>query len=492
MDRRPDSAANGRGEGDRLYRHGESSSSGTPKGGEPVAAGECEAMFAKSDENDVQHTYAQADDFGADYATGAGDAGAPKEPPMLAVRVMNALMPPGGFSSGVFNLAGSSLGAGILGLPYAFGTSGIVMGTIYLIVIYLLTVYSVRLLAIVYAKTGIRSYEMTARLLFGRGGDIFTAVIMFVKCIGACIAYVICINDLWHAFLSDDRVKGFYRTLPFQRILTSVTFLVLMLPLSLPRQINSLRYVSLFGVFFILYFVMCVIIHSATHGLKEGISSKGLRTFNTGNRAIQGLGQFVFAFLCQSNAYQIFNETPKPSVRFFERQVFVSMLICTIFYWLAGFFGYADFGNAVGSSLLRMYKPLTDYYFAVAYIGLVVKLCVAFALHILPCRDAVHHLVGWDLWTVAWWKNALLCTVLSVISLLCGLFIPNVNVVFGLLGSFSGGFIAFVFPSLFFMYSGGFELRKVGLFDYVGAIVLLLCGVTIICFGTTATIYGII
>ncbi|KAL7702495.1 amino acid transporter aATP11 [Lotmaria passim] len=450
-------------------------------------------VSVKKADREMEGTFAQVDELECPAA-----AEPPSTPPAASKltcclqRATQRVMPPGGFFSGVFNLAGSSLGAGILGLPYAFDMSGVVMGTIYLIVIFLLTVYTVRLLAIVYEKTGIRSYELTARYLFGPGGDIFTAIIMFLKCIGACIAYVICVGDLWHAFLSEKHVQGYYCSVQFQRVLTSVTFIVLMLPLSLPRQINSLRYVSLFGVTFILYFVLCVIIHAATHGLKSGISSKHIVTFQHGNRAIQGLGQFVFAFLCQSNAYQVFNETKKPTVRFFELQCFVSMLTCTILYWLAGFFGYADFGDAVGSSLLRMYDPLTDYYFAVAYVGLVVKLCVAFALHILPCRDAVHHLVGWDIRTVAWWKNALLCTFLSVVSLLCGLFIPNVNTVFGLLGSFTGGFIAFVFPALFFIYSGGFTLQKVGVYDFFGSLIVLICGVIIICFGTTSTIYGLV
>ncbi|TPP45388.1 Transmembrane amino acid transporter family protein [Leishmania donovani] len=422
-------------------RYKEETQSSTPASGDNRAAAEIDATICK-EEKEMHETFDQVHELVTECNA---EVEVPKQQPMFLVRLMRRVIPPGGFASGVFNLAGSSLGAGILGLPYAFDTSGIVMGTIYLIVIYLLTVYSVRLLAIVYGKTGIRSYELTARILFGRGGDIFTAVIMFIKCMGACIAYVICINDLWHAFLNDDRVQGYYRSVSFQRVLTS-----------------------------------------------EGITSKGLRLFNTGNRAIQGLGQFVFAFLCQSNAYQVFNETPKPSVRFFELQVLVSMLICTVFYWVTGFFGYCDFGDKVGSSLLRMYRPLTDYYFAVAYVGLVVKLCVAFALHILPSRDSVHHLIGWDLHTVAWWKNAVLCTFLSLVSLLCGLFIPNVNTVFGLLGSFTGGFIAFVFPALFFIYSGGYELKKVGYYNYFGAIVLLICGVTIICFGTTATIYGVV
>ncbi|KPA85608.1 putative amino acid transporter aATP11 [Leptomonas pyrrhocoris] len=397
--------------------------------GSPINPISPKDVMATKVDREMEGTFEQVDELGPESKRESGRAMSPPPPPTenCIFRLTRRIMPPGGLASGVFNLASGSMGAGILGLPAAFQSSGVITGTILLIIVFFMTVYTMRLLALVYEKTGIRGYELTARYLFGRGGDIFTAVIMFLKCIGACIAYVTSVGDLWHAFLNDDRVPERYQSDSFQRVLTSVTFVVLMLPLSLPRQINTLRYFSLFGVTFILFFVVCLTVHSATHGLKNGNLSK-VKLFNTGNAAMGGLGQFVFAFLCQSNAYQVFNETTKPSVRFFELQCFISMLICTVFYWLTAFFAYADFGDRAGTPLLRLYRPLTDYYLAVAYVGIAFKLCVAFALHILPCRDAVHHLVGWDIRTVAWWKNALLCTFLSLVSLLCGLFIPNVNI----------------------------------------------------------------
>ncbi|EPY37225.1 amino acid permease [Strigomonas culicis] len=367
------------------------------------------------------------------------------------------------------------------------------MGTIYLILIFLLTVFSFRILALAQIKTGIRSYEGMAGGLFGKGGDIFTAVIMFVKCFGACIAYVICVSDVWSAFLKDDRVTGYYSTLSFRRVLTVVTFIVFMLPLSLPKHINSIRYVSLVGVSFIVFFVFCVIAHSCMNGLQDGLHNKDLQLFRVGNSAISGMGKFMFAYLCQSNYFEVANEVkPRLTVRRMEAQCFGGMIICTILYWLSGFFGYVDFGSGVKSSLLTVYLPLKDLYFAVAYCGIVVKLCVAFALHILPCRDSAHHLIGWHLETVAWWKNAVLCSVLSLVSLLCGLFIPNVNIVFGLLGSFTGGFIAFVFPSFFYIYSGGFTVKEAGWYNIIGTMALLLSGIIVICFGTTSTIFDLV
>uniref|UniRef100_A0A0A9XGR0 Sodium-coupled neutral amino acid transporter 1 n=1 Tax=Lygus hesperus TaxID=30085 RepID=A0A0A9XGR0_LYGHE len=109
---------------------------------------------------------------------------------------LHSVVPDGGFVSGVFNLAGGSIGGGILGIPNGFKTSGLAMGTIYLIVIFLLTVYSMRIMGMAAKKTGIKTYEKMGGQLFGRGGDIFIAAIMFVKCYGSCISYIISIGDL--------------------------------------------------------------------------------------------------------------------------------------------------------------------------------------------------------------------------------------------------------------------------------------------------------
>ncbi|EKF98581.1 amino acid permease, putative [Trypanosoma cruzi] len=415
----------------------------------------------------------------------------PKEPNCI-VKTAKRLIPDGGILSGVCNLAGSSLGAGILALASAFNSSGIVAGTIYLIAIYLLTVFSMYLLAVTSLKTGIRGYEGMARQLFGRGGGIFTALVMFVKCFGACVAYVISVGDVIEAFLSDDSVTGYWRTKSFVRVVNCIVFFLFMLPLSLPKRINSVRYVSFFAVSFIIYFVIVSILHSVRNGFKHGLRDD-LVLFRGGNEGIRGLGELMFAYLCQSNMFEVWNEMKPKSTAFrMTLETAISMFLCTVLYWLTGFFGYADFGSNVTSSILKMFKPMRDAMMFVAYIGIVIKLCVAFALHILPCRDSLHHLLGWKLDTVAWWKNAVLCTGVCLVALIAGLFIPNVNIVFGLLGSLTGGFIAFVFPAFFFIYSGGFTYAETGFFLYTFTYLLLLAGIVVICFGTTSTIYGVV
>ncbi|ESL06046.1 amino acid permease [Trypanosoma rangeli SC58] len=445
----------------------------------PVASPNCNPLFERSpDSVPLSNRHSENSD-------------SPKRVNCLK-RLTERLVPDGGVVSGVFNLAAGSLGAGILGLPTAFRDSGVVAGTIYLFIIYLFTVLSMNLLARTAVKTGIHSYEKTGAQILGRGGDIFVVVIMFWKCFGACIAYVISVSDLISAFTTDDSVTGYWRTKSWNRILTSIFFFVFMLPLSLPKRINSLRHVSLFAVVFLVYFVIAVVIHCSMYGFENGVR-ENLYLFRGGNDGIQGLGVLMFAYLCQSNMYEVWNEMkPVKSVSQMTLETAISMFICTVLLWFTGFFGYAEFGPDVTSSILRMYKPLQNVMMLIAYVGVLVKLCVAFALHILPCRDSIHHLLGWSLNEVAWWKNAVLCIVLSVIALIAGLFIPNINIVLSLLGSLAGSFIAFVFPAIYLMYAGDFSYAKSGGFIYISTYALLFAGVVVIGFGTTSTIYHII
>ncbi|CAD2218337.1 Transmembrane amino acid transporter protein, putative [Angomonas deanei] len=314
---------------------------------------------------------------------------------------------------------------------------------------------------------------------------------MIIKCFGACVAYVICVGDVWSAFLRKEYVGEYYSSRGFISFLTAVAFVCLMLPLSLPKHINSLRYVSLVGVSFILLFVLGVIVHSCAAIAQPDFDNGGLVYFQSGENALRGMGLFMFAYLCQSNMFEVWNEMrPAPTVRRMEVEGFIGMLICTVLYWFSGLFGYLEFGENIRPSLLSMYTPTKNIFFAFAYCGIVVKLCVAFALHVLPCRDAIYHLIEWNLETLLRNKNIAFCASLSLLSLLLGLLIPNISVVFGLLGSFAGGFVGFIFPALFFMYCGGFTVEAVGYQDFYGAYALLISGVIVVCFGTTVTIYN--
>ncbi|KEG07774.1 putative amino acid transporter [Trypanosoma grayi] len=406
------------------------------------------------------------------------------------IKRVTGIVPYGGMASNAFNLASATLGAGIVLLPSGFHDSGIIVAVLLLAVCCACTIYSIRLLALTKDKTGLRSYEEMARSLLGRGVDYFTALLMFIFCFGTCVGYVISVGDLLMPLLSSPTAPEFLQTDSGRRVIVSAIWFVGMFSLSLPKEINSLRYASVVGVTLIVFFVICMIVHAARNGLKHGMSPD-LRLSNSGLGAVNGLSLFIFAFICQVNCFEIYEEMKDPSPRRMTRDSALSMITVAILYFLAGFFGYADFGEAASGSVLRLYDPQNDIMMAVAYVGIAIKLCVGFAICIQPSRDAVYHVLRWGKTSdVPTWRNLVMSGFLALVALILGLFIPSINVVFGLLGGVCGGFLAFIFPALFTMYAGNWSLKEVGWVNFIATYVLLLGGVVAVVFGTAVTIYS--
>ncbi|CBZ29090.1 putative amino acid transporter aATP11 [Leishmania mexicana MHOM/GT/2001/U1103] len=399
-------------------------------------------------------------------------------------------VPYGGLVSTGLNLASSSIGAGIIALPYAFNASGLVMAIIYMVMIAYLTIYSYYLLGQAGAKTGLRNYEQIVRTLLGPGADYFLAFCMWFLSFGGEVSYVISVKDVLTAFLEDaDSTPAFLLNIWGQRLLTFVVWLVAMLPLCLPKEINTLRYFSCVAIVFIVYFVIAMVVHSAQNGLRADPRPE-IRMFTTGNTAVSGMSTFIFAFLSQLNAYESFEEMHNPTPLRLTLGATISVGIVFVLYFLSGLFGYLDFGTEMTGSALKKYSPVKDVMMGVGYVGILFKLCVGYGLHMIPVRDAIYHCVRVDVHKFAWWKNACVCAFMALLSLVAGLFIPSINVVFGLVGGFSGGFIGFIYPSFMVMYAGNWSLSSVGWFHYLSTYFLLIVGVVGVVWGTASSIYG--
>ena len=561
------------------------------------------------------------------------------------VSVVHKIVPPGGITSGAFNMAGASIGAGILGLPAATDSAGLVLAMIYLVIITYLSVFSMYILALAAQSTRIRSFEGMARWLFPSGNYAFSywaAFIRWFHAFAGCVAYIIsignCLDPIFKGALRnhpDNSAIKFFSETQGLRVLTVVIWFCVMVPMVVPKHIDSLRYASAVAVTFMVYFVIVVVVHSCRHGLPENrhhvkvvgdqdnddkLEFNTVFLFRSGNSVIHSVGVFMFAYVCQINAHEIYWDF-RPEIRTTKNYTwaaFIGMLLCGTLYVMVCVFGYFDFGsrNLLGKSLLLMFHPLEEADVMIAYVGVLIKLCVAYALLCLSARNALYYLIGFqhryrnrpdaaaaagltssgnsldDMTTqrtsgslsgaattssgksnsngtdevekpkpakaaattavpeddmigdfddttaaaaatmhehvdkslkrgdatmrddeelaaedvdgefgdntaedttyvdnIPFWQHLLVVLLLAVASLLCGLFIPNINTVFGFAGSISGGFLAFVFPALFFMYSGNFSLAQVGWFTYLNTYVLLICGVVGIVFGTGGTIY---
>ncbi|CAD2214008.1 amino acid transporter aATP11 [Angomonas deanei] len=400
------------------------------------------------------------------------------------------VLPHGGALATGFNLASTSLGAGIISLPSSFNLSGIVMATVYLVLIATATTYALYLVAKVVEITGYRNYSQATRHILGRGTDIVIAILMLILCFGGSISYIIAMSTLLKPILGHPGSPAYLKTKSGNQLITSMIWLALMFPLVMPKQINALRYVSGLGVLFIVYFVICIVVHSVQNGFHNPEIRSQLVTMRYGNSALEGLGSLLFSYMSQINGFELAYEMQPRSVTRYTVSSAISMAVVGVLYFLAGFFGYADWGDRVKDSVLVLYDPVNEPYILVGYIGIIIKICAAFSLHFHALRDAGYHLLRLHVDTVPYWQHCLLMLVPATLALICGLFIPTLNTVLGLLGSLCGGTIGMIIPPLLIMYCGNFSLRKVGIVNYAATYLLLIGGVVAVVFGTSTTIYS--
>jgi len=215
-----------------------------------------------------------------------------------------------GIGGASVNLMNYIIGAGIIGVPYAFKQSGLITGIILLILVSFLTDKSLRLLVDLATfhpllhNRQIKNFESLASYPFGNLGSKFILLNMVIGAYGAMVGYLLIVKDTVPSLLGIPE-EGTY----FQRntimLGTSILFMV---PLSMKRDMTSLAITSLFSVFadvllvFIIGFFTNIQETVANHGGITKILSQN--SFHPRTVFI-GFGILSFSMACNSVAFKV-------------------------------------------------------------------------------------------------------------------------------------------------------------------------------------------
>lgn len=399
------------------------------------------------------------------------------------------IVPPGGHFANMFTMASGTLGIGIVSMASGFRTTGLGLAAILLVVCGLLIVFSFYLVGEMCQRSPYRSWESAARAVLFRGSDYFVAGVLIFFIIGTMIGYVIAVHDLMGGFLNHEAAPAFLLTGNGRRLLTATVWLFGMLCLSIPRNIASLRYFSVIGVVFVVYFVICVVVNSCRNGLPH---LNEMEMFSTGMDGVNGFTLFIFAFLAHGLLFRLYTESSKPSAKKLAFDGGCSVTLVATLYYITGFFGYADIGPTITGSIFKYYNIYDNPMMFVAYLFLIVKVCIAYALCNQACRLPIFYCLRRDIDQSPFWVSLVITIVINVVALILGLFIPDINIVFNLLGSICGGILAFLFPSFYVMYLGGWTVKKVGWFRVGCTYLTIIAGVVSIVWGTASTIFNMV
>ncbi|XP_034429824.1 putative sodium-coupled neutral amino acid transporter 11 isoform X2 [Hippoglossus hippoglossus] len=191
-------------------------------------------------------------------------------------------------TSATFNFINSIIGSGIIGLPYALNQAGLPFGLLLLVIVALITDYSIILLIRGGNLSGTNSYQSLVQSTFGFPGFLILSALQFLY--------------------------------PF------------------------IAMVSLLSMVLTLTILIIVIIRSATFG-PQILPTENAWAFAKWN-AIQAVGVMSFAFICHHNSFLIYGSLEQPTLANWSQVTHVSVgsaLIISAAFAVAGYTTFTGF-----------------------------------------------------------------------------------------------------------------------------------------------------
>lgn len=270
------------------------------------------------------------------------------------------------------SLTSTIIGAGILGLPYAFAQTGYLLGSFLLLTCGSFSFLGLHFLSICARKTKApASFYSVAEATIPKFSYLIDLAV-FAKCHGVSISYLIVVGDLMPAAMSQFGSAPMWQS----RIPWILIAFGIVAPLSSLQSLDALKWTSSLSVVFILFLVILVILYSLdVSGLDpcEGLidvnsnaaveipCSGPVSLVGTASSALKVLSIFIFGFTCQHNTFAVTNELAIPSQKRLDTVFQYSIGTALVLYFAVALAGYSTYGNLVSADLLKKYPSTCVY-----------------------------------------------------------------------------------------------------------------------------------
>ncbi|KAI0825680.1 vacuolar amino acid transporter 5 [Irpex lacteus] len=293
----------------------------------------------------------------------------------------------------VGNLANTIIGSGMLTFPLALAASGIIPGMITCLFSGGVAAFGLYLLSLCAVKAPHRraSFFAIAELTFPRAAVFFDAAIA-IKCFGVSISYLIIVKTLmpnvvsalYHDLTSADTNPPAWAL--SGRVWITIMMLILV-PLSFLRKLDSLRHTSYIALFSVAYLVVIVV--SCYFFPIKGTPERGeIHFIKFTSNTISTFPVQVFAYTCAQNLFPIFNEINRNTQKRMNIVIGTSIGGAAVIYEIIAIFGYLTFGSKVGANIIAMY-PSTSLFIAIGQLAIAILVMFSYPLQVHPCRNCL-------------------------------------------------------------------------------------------------------
>uniref|UniRef100_A0A8B9PX47 Solute carrier family 38 member 8 n=1 Tax=Apteryx owenii TaxID=8824 RepID=A0A8B9PX47_APTOW len=388
----------------------------------------------------------------------------------------------------VFIMLKSALGAGLLNFPWAFNKAGGIAPAVLVELGSLVFLVSgLAVLGYASSLSTQSTYQGVVREVCGTAVGKLCEVCFILNLFMISVAFLRVVGDQLEK--CDGEEPSLQHWYADQRFTLSALCVLVIFPLSVPKEIGFQKYSSILGTLAACYLTLVIVIKYHLQA-----ESLGLREPPHPSRASSWASMFsviptiCFGFQCHEACVAIYSSMRNQNFSHWVAVSVLSMLICLLIYSLTGLYGYLTFGEDVAADILMSY-PGNDAVVIVARLLFGISIVTIYPIVVLLGRSVVR-----DMWVnpkrgavpVAEAHEQRTRVVLTVswiaATLAIALFVPDIGKVIGLIGGISAFFI-FIFPGLAGLTAAGRSPRRAALLTW--GILSVLCG-AFVCGQSTA------
>lgn len=280
------------------------------------------------------------------------------------------------------SLTKTIIGAGMLSIPYAFATDGVLCGVWLILAAAITSGFGLFFQAYVsrYVPRGHASFFSVCLITYPLLLVVFDMAIA-VQCFGCSLSYLVLIGDLMPTVVANT-TRTFW---------IGISALVIV-PLSFLRNLDSLKFSSVIGLLAIFYLAIVVIGHFLVGDIpREGTVLWVVPPSVTGMFSTFSI--LVFAYTGHQNMFSIINEASDKSLPALSHLINFAIMLSTVLFVGVGLSGYLTFGDSVNGNVILLYPPGTIT--TIARAAIVVMVTFLFPLMFHPARISVNNIYYW-------------------------------------------------------------------------------------------------
>lgn len=346
------------------------------------------------------------------------------------------------------------MGSGLLGLPYAFKQSGVLAGTLLMIIIGCMALHTMVLLVKCKIKAVSMGHDVVtfgdlAQLTLGKVGMMAVNIFLIFTQIGFCCAYVVYIGQNTKILLDVDW--------PWE--VFALVWLVVLVLLSWIRTLKNVAPISTVANVMIGFGVLVIFtasLMSLAKKSKQGIPLN-VNWFVDWSNLPSMMGIAIYSF--EGIGFVLPSQTVAKKQESFIKILTSCIILIASVYLVFGAFGYIGFGSNTQEQILenlistfghqRAWRVLIK----VLTVALIFAITATYPLQLFVATDILEEKI-FDLSTKSkktYWLQNNFRAFLVILTAFIAISVPKFGLLIGLIGSLGSASLQFIFPSLIWL-----------------------------------------